>query len=57
MAAALFVAVLAFTLAGAWVVRRRLRVLAAADEVPLGAPVVPVVPPAERLVVTPRVRA
>src|SRR3954449_6885038 len=55
MAAALFVAVLAFTLAGAWVVRRRLRLLAAADERPFSEE--PVDEPAEPLVVAPRGRA
>jgi heme exporter protein C len=54
MAAALFVSVLAFTLAGLWVVRRRLRVLAAADaRVP--SPAAPGAP-AEPLVVARRER-
>jgi heme exporter protein C len=55
MATALLVAVLAFTLAGAWVVRRRLRVLAAADEPAVVAEPAPA--PAEPLVVAPRGRA
>jgi heme exporter protein C len=55
MAAALLVAVLAFTLAGAWVVRRRLRALAAADA--LAAEPDPAAEPAAPLVVAPRGRA
>src|SRR3954467_5257560 len=55
MAAALFVAVLAFTLAGAWVVRRRLRGLAGGDDRPGAGE--PVDEPAEPLVVAPRGRA
>src|SRR3954468_5802638 len=51
MAAALFVAVVASTRGGAWVVRRRLRVLAAADELPV--PAEPAAAPAEPLVVAP----
>src|SRR3954449_7720512 len=55
VAAALGVAVLAFTLAGAGVVRRRLRGLAADDDVRV--PGEPVDEPAEPLVVAPRGRA
>src|SRR4051812_15223198 len=56
MLLALLVAVVAFTLAGAVVVRRRLRVLAAADAASAPAPVVPE-QRAEPLVVVPRVRS
>jgi heme exporter protein C len=60
MLAALLTALLAFTLAGLWVVRRRLRALAAADAeatVPAAVPGQRVEPPAEPLVVVPRARA
>ncbi|TQN42545.1 heme exporter protein C [Blastococcus colisei] len=56
MAAALATAVVAFTLAGALMVRRRLRVLASADAPTAEAPRPPTDAPAEALVVVPRIR-
>jgi heme exporter protein C len=56
MAAALFVSVLAFTLAGLWVVRRRLRMLAAADAGHPEPVLAAAQAPAGPLVVTPRGR-
>jgi heme exporter protein C len=58
MLAALLTALLAFTLAGLWVVRRRLRALAAAAaEASVPVPAQRAEPPAEPLVVVPRARS